>query len=284
MTNNNGQTNDYTNGNMLGDYVLKERLGGSQSIVFKAIRKIDSKEVVVKIFPNTSYDNKRKKMYENEVKVREMAGEKSKVLGILDKGINKNDEYIVMEFIEGGSLSELLEKNTEGFSLKEVLQVFTPIANALDELHEIGIVHRDIKPDNIFIVDGIWKIGDLGLIAERDSDEDIDEINDFIGPRGWHSPEAMNKYLCEGKKFIYSHDCTIDHQSDIFQLGKVFWYIIQNNAPTGTFKQQDCFIKKNELYCLIRTMLNYSKKKRFKSINEVIRLLKPIEYELYIAS
>ena len=61
------------------------------------------------------------------------------------------------------------------------------------------------------------------MLAERDDEEEIDDPNEFFGPRGWHSPEAMNKFLCEGKDLEFEHNYVLDHQSDIFQLVKVFW-------------------------------------------------------------
>ena len=81
-------------------------------------------------------------------------------------------------------------------------------------------------------------------------------------------------YLRKEDKNEGCFDCKIDHQSDIFQLGKVFWYVLQGNAPIGCISRKD-FIEGNEkLYVLIRTMLNYSKKKRIKNISTVVEELK----------
>jgi hypothetical protein len=90
----------------------------------------------------------------------------------------------------------------------------------------------------------------------------------------------MNKHLAGGKEFNYSHDIVIDHQSDIFQLGKVFWYIFQHNAPIGSIRASDFKIKNNRIYPILRTMLNHSKKRRYKEIKEVISLFEPIERDL----
>ena len=147
-------------------------------------------------------------------------------------------------------------------------------------MESLGYYHRDIKPDNIFMIDDQWKIGDLGLISERYKESEIDKDAELIGPRGWLTPESMNKYLCEGKSFKYSHDCIIDHQSDIFQLGKIFWYIFQHNAPIGTVKSKDFNIKSEGIFPILKTMLNHSKKRRYKRIDEIIHLLKPIENRL----
>jgi serine/threonine protein kinase len=141
----------------------------------------------------------------------------------------------------------------------------------------MNFYHRDIKPDNIFFVGSTWKIGDLGLIDDQDKNHSIDKIAEWVGPRGWMSPESMNKYLTENKGFIGEFNVKINHQSDIFQLGKVFWYIFQHNAPIGNISESDFVLKEKEVYPILRTMLNHSTKKRYEMIDEVIYLFTKIE-------
>ena len=166
-------------------------------------------------------------------------------------------------------LKQFLDENELDKSGK--LDLCLKLAEGLKELNNLGYYHRDIKPDNILIFNGNqWKIGDLGLVSRRDLD--FDKQNELIGPKGWLSPEAMNKYLAEGKgdKRI---DCKIDNQSDIFQLGKVFWYILQGNAPIGCICREDFFEREESIYVLIRTMINHSKRKRIKDMTEVVKEL-----------
>lgn len=112
-------------------------------------------------------------------------------------------------------------------------------------------------------------------MAFRDEDELYDKKNEFIGPKGWLSPEAMNKYLSYDDS-MYKFDCKIDHQSDIFQLGKIFWYILQGNVPIGGISRSDFFDRREEVYSLLKYMLNHSKKKRPLTIDYVINDLKQI--------
>lgn len=180
--------------------------------------------------------------------------------------------FYVMEYAEC-DLKSYLEENTDIDESSRV-EFCLQIAQGLKELNDLEYYHRDIKPDNIFIVNGIWKIGDLGLIQMRNT-VSFDRDGALVGPRGWLSPEAMNKYLSEkveGKHF----DCNIDHQSDLFQLAKVFWYILQGNAPIGCVRESDFLISNSSLYSLIKQMLNYSKKRRPQSVDAVIKDLKNI--------
>lgn len=174
--------------------------------------------------------------------------------------------FYTMEYASS-DLKNYMENNSILFPDK--INLCLQIANGLKELKDIGYYHRDLKPDNILMFDDTWKIGDLGLIAFRDKDNIYDKKNDFIGPKGWLSPEAMNKYL-QADNNIYKFDCNIDHQSDVFQLGKVFWYILQGNAPIGNICRSDFFDKHDDVYSVLKYMLNHSKKKRPISIDYVI--------------
>lgn len=173
--------------------------------------------------------------------------------------------YYVMEKADT-DLKEYLLNNQE-IDEQEKVKLCLNIYDAIKELHDEGYYHRDIKPDNILLfysddTDKVtWKLGDLGLIAHRD--KDYDDVGEKIGPIGWLSPEAMNKLLTE--KVNLGFDCSIDEKSDIFQLGKLFWFIFQRNVPIGQIKFSDFICKmkyKQDMYELINDMLIYSKEMR----------------------
>lgn len=181
--------------------------------------------------------------------------------------------FYVMEYAES-DLKSFFENNEETYDIATRIELCLQIAQGIKELHELGYYHRDIKPDNIFMVDHTWKIGDLGLIQMRNKPT-YDKLGELVGPKGWLSPEAMNKYLSESvneQKF----DCNIDHQSDIFQLAKVFGYILQGNAPIGCVEESDFLLHNTSLYSLLREMLNHAKQRRPHSIDEVIQKLQSI--------
>ena len=186
--------------------------------------------------------------------------------------------FYTMEFAEC-DLKRFFDEESENYDESSRVELCLQIAQGIKDLSDMGYYHRDIKPDNIFMINGTWKVGDLGLIEMRNKPS-LDNKGELIGPRGWLSPEAMNKYLSErvkGKNF----DCNIDHQSDLFQLAKIFWYIVQGNAPIGCIKKSDFLLNNSALYLLIREMLNHSKRLRPASVDVVINKLYGIVNEYY---
>lgn len=255
----------------------------------------DTPDLVLKILKfkkssNPKFPHKAEMRFNKEVAALEKCKDKKfqNIITIFHKGTcgiysidaGKYEKYLyyTMEYAPW-DLKTYIENNPN-LSLLEKISLCLSIAEGINELSTLNYYHRDIKPDNIFIIDGEWKIADLGLMSERSEVLVIDDENEFIGPKGWLSPEAMHKYLCEGKRFTNHFDCSIDHQSDIFQLGRIFCYIIQNNNPIGVFKQKDFFIENTLLYQIVRTMLSYSKGRRYKKIEEVIKLLKIVQKSL----
>lgn len=186
--------------------------------------------------------------------------------------------FYVMEYAES-DLKSYMEDEGRSIDDASRIEICLQLAQALNQLYNLGYYHRDIKPDNIFLIDGTWKIGDLGLIRMRNKPSP-DSIGELVGPRGWLSPEAMNKYLAE-KVDTKKYDCEIDHRSDIFQMAKVFWYVLQGNAPIGSVKESDFLFHNSELYSVIKQMLNHSKKRRPATIEDVIVRLRQIVKKYY---
>lgn len=257
----------------------KSLKGGNSSVFIIYDKNGDIEDRIVKICnfyrPNRYAPENIKRRYTRfirEIEVLERLKEEgvNNVINIYFNGvvvINGNEyPYYVME--KGDTdLKDYLLSNHEIDNYEKVRFCFK-IFEAVKELHRRGIYHRDIKPDNVFFFssgeDGeknIWKIGDLGLISDRHND--YDDLGEKIGPFGWISPEVMNKYLTERAGLGF--DCNIDDKSDIFQLGKLFWFIFQCNVPIGQIELMDFICKiehKDEIFKMLQTMLQYAKNRR----------------------
>lgn len=260
---------------------------GGNSFIFKVIDYNGEEEQIIKISKYflsdapTPFIEKRIKRFEREInalKTAQKLDTNEFLINIIDEGhlevSKKKFRYYVME--KGDyDLSSFLANND--LSLQSKIELCYELIEAFKSLHEIGIYHRDIKPDNIFFVNDNWKIGDLGLIKYRDEDVDIDDPREKIGPYGRLSPEAVNKALGNRDLEGFDFDCEIDNKSDVFQIGKLIWYILQGEIPAGQlntvdFKYHDDIDIFNDV---IIPTLQFSKNRR-PDINELLSNIMPI--------
>lgn len=261
------------------DYILshlsdqKKRSKGGNSNVFKLLNPQTDEELAIKMSkyninkPNNPVNIiSRITRFAREVEALRLSTEldSDNIIqyhfdSYLDIG-QKRFHYYVMEKADY-DLTQYLDQND--ISDQQRLLLCTDILEGIKQLHENEIYHRDIKPDNILFVNNTWKIGDLGLIENRNSEFEIKEVGEKIGPIGWLSPEATNKYLNEGEGKVnkYGFDCNIDSFSDIFQLGKLLWYIFQGNIPLGQLERENFRLDDAEIYSIIFQMLKHSKQR-----------------------
>ncbi|MCK4764941.1 MAG: protein kinase family protein [Candidatus Aminicenantes bacterium] len=251
---------------------------GSNSFIF--LLKDPNKELPDSIIKFCRYyegekDNKRLERFKREIAALKKA-KKNNSKNIIRYCWDYNCEidgkkfvYYVMEKAESNLRDYLLDNPLDN---QEKLKLSRDILNGLNELHKIGIYHRDIKPENILFTNDGFKIADLGLLSYRD--DDFDGINEKIGPFGWISPEVMSKSLTQNKDTEFEFDCKIDDKSDVFQLGKLFWYIFQGNIPIGQIQQDDFKPQIEEIFDLIKRMIQYAKDRRPKMENVLLEFRK----------
>ena len=250
--------------------------------ILKILKFPFEKKILFKRERNIFHDSHKK--FLNEIKaLNKCKGfDNENVIKIYDDGEcdlnSKNYLFYTME-VADYDLKSFIENYHNTLYFENKVQLCLELLDGISQIDRAIFYHRDIKPDNIFFVNNVWKLGDLGLVAGKDLDYNFHEEGKFIGPRGWASPEVMNKYLSEKKGFKYKYDCNIDHQSDIFQLGKVFWYIFQYNAPIGYINSLDFNNENNKVFSILLEMLHHSKERRFKNVSEIIPLFQAINQE-----
>src|ERR1043166_8753067 len=148
-------------GTKLGRYEVRSELGSGE--VYLARDTILDRRVALKILPpNLAEDNDRMSRFVREAKLASALNHPN-IITIHEIGEVDGLHFIATEYIEGETLKSRLERET--LSLKSTLDIALQVASALDAAHRAGIVHRDIKPDNIMVrSDGIVKLLDFGLL------------------------------------------------------------------------------------------------------------------------
>lgn len=231
--------------------------------------------------PLSEGGNGRTRRFKREIRAFKLAKRnnlRNVIAFIKDGEVEIDDEYFLFFIMEKANedLASFLEENRFDFTPNQKLTFCVSILNGIKQLHQIGIYHRDIKHDNILLVDGEFKIGDLGLVQFRHEDSRVDWVNEKIGPVGWLTPEATTKMLTNGKDIRYTFDCAIDEGSDVFQLGKLFWYVFQGNLPIGQILLDDYEIAEDDIFQIIFSMLQYRKARR-PTIANLEALLEPLK-------
>ena len=148
----------------------------------------------------------------------------------------------LMEYADR-DLGKYLEEEMDVIPFSQRVILCSEVLRSLKWLHDHGVYHRDIKPSNFFMVEGRCKIGDLGLIRNREDDEKVvDGRRERIGPVAFLTPEAINKAYSIRTDRYWS----VGEKSDICQIAKLIWFILQFDIPNGIIKVAD-FVAKPDL-------------------------------------
>jgi serine/threonine-protein kinase len=139
------------------------------------------------------------------------------IVTIYDVGEQSSVQYIAMEFLDGRTLEDMLISGIN-WDYKTLSNVMIQVCDALDYAHENGIVHRDVKPANIMIMEGSRvKVMDFG-IARVDTSASMTQTGTALGTPNYISPEQL-----KGQ--------SVDRRSDIFSVGVVFYELLTGEKP-----------------------------------------------------
>lgn len=187
-----------------GRYEIHELIGvGGMANVYRCTDTIDDREVAIKILKDEYLNNEEFiRRFKNESKAIAMLSQPN-IVKVYDVSFGDMIQYIVMEYIDGITLKEYIEMKGV-LSWKEVVHFTTQILRALQHAHENGIVHRDIKPQNIMLLqNGTIKVTDFGIA--RFSDKNTRTMTDqAIGSVHYIAPEQAKGDITDGKSDIYS--------------------------------------------------------------------------------
>ena len=187
-----------------GRYEIKEIIGvGGMANVYKAYDSIDDRAVAVKILRDEHMENDELlRRFRNESKAIAVLSHPN-IVKVYDVSFNEDIQYIVMEHIDGITLKEYIEQQ-KVLRWKEAVHFTVQILRALQHAHDQGIVHRDIKPQNIMLLeDGTIKVADFGIARfVRASQHTV--TDKAIGSVHYISPEQAKGELSDEKSDIYS--------------------------------------------------------------------------------
>jgi serine/threonine protein kinase len=204
----------------VGRYKIKSELGRSgMATVYRAFDPVSNREVAIKMLPREMLDNLvTRARFKREIKLIASL-EHPAIVPVYDVGGEDNHQpFFVMRYMSGGSLTEMIRKKR--FSLRDAALVIERLAAALDHAHSQGIIHRDIKPDNVlFDTSNNPYISDFGVAKFTESL--VSSTNqEVIGTPAYLSPEQA---LGED----------VDHRADIYGLGAMLYEMLTGERPFG---------------------------------------------------
>ena len=205
---------------MLGRFRLDERIGaGGMGIVYKGIDTDTQKPVAVKFlheaFAGIADFVKR---FQREVQAMRKLSAHPHLVAILDAGISGGVPYLVMEFLSGKSLAELVERGA--IKTARAVQIVQEILEGVGHAHGSGVVHRDLKPDNILLGDGdAVKILDFGLAKmAAEGATQLTTTGLALGTPGYMSPEQ-------------ARGSPADERADLYSVGVILYHLVVGQKP-----------------------------------------------------
>ena len=205
----------------IGRFRIVEELGrGAMGVVYRAIDPLLERTVAIKTIPLDLPDAERAQFEERFQREAKSAGRLShpSIVTIYDVGEAGDVAYIAMEYLHGNSLKEILDQHGS-LPLDLALETAIQMADALAYAHEHGIVHRDVKPGNVIVLEdrGVIKLTDFG-IAHINAAQSETRAGVLMGSPRYMAPEQIT-----GKP--------VDGRTDVFSTGVVLYEMLTGQAP-----------------------------------------------------
>lgn len=201
-------------------------------------------------------------VFVNEARVLGTMSTDPVIVNVSDFFRENNTAYIVMEYLQGMTLAEYMSKNGRLFDEKQALAILKKIANPLHELHELGMLHRDISPDNVMLINNeIVKLIDFGAIRQY-AGYDRKSMSVLVKP-GFAPPEQYDNMGKQGP------------WTDVYALAATYYYLVTGKQPVPAMER----LKEDTLVPLHKRNPELSEK-----ISKVIEHAMVLEYQTRLQS
>jgi WD40 repeat protein/serine/threonine protein kinase len=212
----------------IGRYKIINRLGqGAMGVVYRAQDLDLKREVALKLVtpPDSDRAGEWRRRFQREVQAAASLNHPH-IVTVYDVELEREQPYVVMELLTGGSLQEYLQQKT--LAWPEALALLRPLAEALAYAHRAGVIHRDVKPANVMFTGskfhsstqkkGILKLVDFGLARWQTGEAITQTAGGLVGTPAYMSPEQ-------------AHQKVVDARTDIFALGIILFEAITGRNP-----------------------------------------------------
>ncbi len=278
-------------GTRLGRYEIRSQIGagGMGEVYLANDTKLDRKVALKILPPEFAADNDRMSRFVREAKSASALNHPN-IITIHEIGESDGTHFIATEFIDGKTLNEYAKANPLNYTA--ALEIAIQVASALDEAHQAGIVHRDIKPDNVMVrANGLTKILDFGIAKLSTPTESNEEAATAIQAQTQAgmiigTPQFMSPEQARGRD--------VDHQTDIFSFGVVLYEMLSGASPFKGETVSDVIaavLTKEarplanvppELAAIVQKSLQKDKQKRYQTAKDLLDDLKEVKQELEI--
>ena len=202
-----------------GRYRIEDEVGrGGMAVVYRAVDQRMNRVVALKVlYPYLAIKGEHKARFHREAQVVARLRHRN-IVEIFDySGIDSDESFIVTEFVDGATLKSFM-LNHPALLPEVACMIVLQIAEALGHAHSNGVIHRDVKPENVMIgADGLLKLMDFGIAQIKDV-QNMTVTGTMIGSPAHMSPEHI-----EGRQ--------LDHRADVFSLGTLFYTLCTGRLP-----------------------------------------------------
>ncbi|HEV2085199.1 MAG TPA: serine/threonine-protein kinase, partial [Gemmatimonadales bacterium] len=200
-------------------YVLERELGrGGMAVVYLAHDLRHDRSVALKVLHRELAQTLGPERFEREIKLAARL-QHPHILTVLDSGESAGQLWFTMPYVEGQTLRDRLRREGQ-ISVEEALRITREAAQALGYAHEHGIIHRDVKPENILLtIDGNILLADFGIARALQDVEALTQTGLVVGTPAYMSPEQA------------TGEHTVNARADVYSLGCVLYEMLAGEPP-----------------------------------------------------